>query len=301
MDEALRLEDVTKSFGATKVVDGVSFGIAPGSICGLIGPNGAGKTTTIRMVMSIIYPDQGSISVLGQPNGESVKDRVGYLPEERGLYKKMKTGAMLAFFARLKGVPRGEARRRALGMLEQHGLGESAHKRCEALSKGMAQKVQILSALIHDPALVILDEPFSGLDPLNLETMRELILQARRDGRTVVFSTHVMEQAEQLCDSIVMIDKGKTVLRGGLSEVKAAAGQGIHLDYDGEGEVLRGLPGVRRVNDAGKHAEILLEPGADPQAVLAALVGTVTVRRFDLREPSLHEIFVRTAGGQDDG
>jgi ABC-2 type transport system ATP-binding protein len=301
MDEALALDRVEKSFGKVRAVDGVSFRVEPGSICGLIGPNGAGKTTTIRMIMSIIYPDTGEVRVLGQPNAESVKDRLGYLPEERGLYKKMKAGSMLAYLARLKGMPRREAARRAGRMLDEFGLGEWADRKCEALSRGMGQKVQILGSLIHDPDLVILDEPFSGLDPVNLELMRELILRTKRDGRTVIFSTHAMEQAEQLCDFIVMIDGGKIVLDGPLAEVKAAAGKGIQLDYDGDGAALRDLPGVTRLNDAGKSAEIFLEEGADPQAILAALVGKVAVRRFDLREPSLHEIFVRKVGGRTDG
>ncbi len=300
MTDALTLEGVTKRFGKHTAVDDITLHIRPGSIYGFLGPNGAGKTTTIRMIMSIIYPDSGRLQVLGHPNAEAVKDRLGYLPEEKGLYKKMRAAEILAYFGQLKGMDGRSARTKAKELLERYGLGEWIDKRCEALSKGMGQKVQILGTLIHDPELVILDEPFSGLDPVNIELMREIILQMKRDGRTVIFSTHIMEQAEQICDSIFLIDKGKKVLDGTLAEVKAGEDLGIRLDYDGDGSFLHGLPGVRRINDAGKSAEIFLDEGVDPQAFLANMVGKVTVRRFDLREPSLHEIFFRAVGGRVD-
>ena len=300
MTDALILEGVTKRFGHVTAVDGITARIRKGCIYGFIGPNGAGKTTTIRMIMSIIYPDSGTITVLDHANGEAVKDRLGYLPEEKGLYKKMRVGELMTYFGRLKGMGAREAKARAVELLTRYGLGEWIDKRCETLSKGMGQKVQVLSTLIHDPELVILDEPFSGLDPVNVELMRDLILEIKRRGRTVIFSTHVMEQAEQICDYILMVNKGKKVLDGTLAEVKASGDRGILLDYDGDGSILHTLPGVRRVNDAGKQAEIFLEDGADPQEILAALVGKVTIRRFDLREPSLHEIFIRTVGGKSD-
>jgi len=295
---ALALDRVTKRFGRHLAVDELSLAIPPGTIHGFLGPNGAGKTTTIRMVMSILLPDSGSIEVLGAPDAAAVKDRLGYLPEEKGLYKKMTAGEIVAYFGRLKGLGRGEARRRARELLTKFGLGDWIDQRCEALSKGMGQKVQLLGTLIHEPELVILDEPFSGLDPVNVDVVRELILGMKRQGRTVIFSTHVMEQAEQLCDSVVLIDRGRKVLEGTVPEVRRAGGHAVRLDYDGDGSVLRALPGVTRVADAGRSAELFLAPGADAQAVLAALVGRVTVRRFDLTEPSLHEIFVRTVGGR---
>ncbi|MEW6747395.1 MAG: ATP-binding cassette domain-containing protein [Planctomycetota bacterium] len=300
MDVALRLTGVTKQFGRHVAVDNLSLTIPRGSIYGFIGPNGAGKTTTLRMVMSIILPDTGTIEVLGYPNGEAVKDRLGYLPEEKGLYKKMKAGEILTYFGRLKGMDGREAKRKARELLERFGLADWIDKKCETLSKGMGQKVQVLGTLIHDPDLVILDEPFSGLDPVNVELLRDLILAMKRDGHTVIFSTHIMEQAEQICDSILLINKGKKVLDGPLREIKKTGDQAIRIDYDGDGLVLRRLPGVRRINDAGKSVELFLEAGCDPQEVLAALVGQVTIRRFDLREPSLHEIFVRTVGGKSD-
>ena len=300
MEHALTLDGVTKRFGTTRAVDGVSLEIPQGTIYGFLGQNGAGKTTTIRMIMSILYPDEGRVRVLGQDNAEAVKDRLGYLPEEKGLYKKMKAGEILAYFGRLKGMSKAGAKKRARELLERFGLGEWTHEKCEALSKGMGQKVQVLGTLIHDPELVILDEPFSGLDPVNVELMRDLILDMKKGGRTVIFSTHVMEQAEKICDSIFLIHKGKKVLDGPLAEVKSSGDHGIQLEYDGDGRVLRELPGVARLNDSGKHAEIFLKEGADPQEILARLVGRLTVRRFDLREPSLHEVFVRTVGAENE-
>ena len=300
MSDALTLDRVTKKFSSVVAVDNVSLRVLEGSICGFIGPNGAGKTTTIRMIMSIIYPDTGTIEVLGQPYSESIKDRLGYLPEEKGLYKKMKAAEIISYFGRLKGMKAREAKAQAKELITRYGLGDWVDKRCETLSKGMGQKVQLLGTLIHNPDLVILDEPFSGLDPVNVEVMRNVILQMKQEGKTVIFSTHVMEQAEQICDYILMINKGKIVLNGTLAEVKATGDKGILLDYDGDGSILRDLPGVRRVNDAGKQAELFMHDGANPQEILAALVGKVSVRRFDLREPSLHEIFISTVGGQRD-
>jgi ABC-2 type transport system ATP-binding protein len=297
MEPALQLDGVTKRFGKVTAVDHVSLNIPSGAIYGFLGQNGAGKTTTIRMIMSILYPDEGSIRVLGHDNAEAIKDRLGYLPEEKGLYKKMSAGEILTYFGRLKGLSRADAKRRARELLIEYGLGQWLDEKCETLSKGMGQKVQLLGTLIHDPELVILDEPFSGLDPVNVETMRNLILRMKRQGRTVIFSTHIMEQAEQICDYIFLIHKGKKVLDGPLAEVKSAGDRGIMLDYDGDGRLLHSLRGVARVNDAGKQAEIFLDEGVDPQAILRQLVETpIIIRRFDLRAPSLHEVFVRAVG-----
>ena len=294
---ALTLEGVCKSFGTVRAVDDVSLASPEGTIYGFLGQNGAGKTTTLRMVMSILYPDAGRICVLGQDRPEAVKDRLGYLPEEKGLYKKMRLGELLTYFGRLKGMGAADAKRRSHELLQQLGLGEWIDRKCETLSKGMGQKVQVLGTLIHEPELVILDEPFSGLDPVNVETMRRLILDMKRQGRTVIFSTHIMEQAEQICDAIFLIHRGRKVLDGSLAEVKSRGDRGILLDYDGDGRLLQELEGVERLNNSGKQAEIFLHRDTDPQAILAQLVGRLTIRRFDLREPSLHEIFVRCVGG----
>lgn len=298
MENAIELEGVEKRFGAKVAVDGLSLEVPRGCIYGFLGPNGAGKTTTLRMIIGIFYPDAGRLSVLGQSDPASVKERIGYLPEERGLYEKMRVRDLMTYFGQLKGMETGLARKRASELLQRYGLGESADKKCQALSKGMAQKAQILATLIHEPELIILDEPFSGLDPLNRDLMRDLILQLKREGRSVIFSTHIMEQAEQICDRVLLIDDGRKILDGELSAVRSSAGKEIRLDYDGDGDFLHDLPGVARVNDSGKQAELFMEEDADPQAVLAALVAArVRVRRFDLRELSLHEIFIRAVGG----
>lgn len=297
---SLVLTDVTKRYGDFVAVDKMNVSIPQGCIYGFLGPNGAGKTTTIRMIMSIIYPDEGELSILGQKNAESVKDRLGYLPEEKGLYKKMTAGEILVYFGQLKGLERKPAIKRARHLLSKYGLGNHYDSRCESLSKGMGQKIQILGTIMHEPELVILDEPFSGLDPVNAELMQHLIQDMKDDGNTVIFSTHIMHQAEQLCDYILLVNHGKTVLNGTLSDVKGAGDKGILLDYDGDGSFLKSLPGVARINNSGKQAEIFLDPGTDPQSILAEVVGKLNVRRFDLREPSLHEIFVRAVGGQTD-
>ena len=297
MTDAVVLENVRKKFGDFVAVSDVSLRVPTGSIYGFLGPNGAGKTTTIRMIMSIFYPDAGSINVLGQPNSEHIKDRLGYLPEEKGLYKNMKTVDLVVYFGRLKGMSRADARAKAADLLQKFGLAEWTNAKCKALSKGMGQKVQLLATLMHDPDLVILDEPFSGLDPVNTEVVRDMILDMKRAGKTVIFSTHVMEHAEQICDHVVLINKGRVLIDGPVSQVRSSGGSTIQLDYDGDGSVLRTLTGVTRVNDAGKHAEFVLAPGNDADDLLKQIVGRVKVRRFDTREASLHEIFVRTVGG----
>jgi len=297
MDQAVVLDGVVKRFGDYAAVDALSLAVPTGSIYGFLGPNGAGKTTTLRMVIGIYYPDGGRISVLGQKDPAAVKERLGYLPEDRGLYDKMRLLDVVAYFGQLKGMGGRQARARAGGLLEEFGLGEWSGYKCQVLSKGMAQKAQILATILHEPELVILDEPFAGLDPVNRDLMRDVILEMRRQGRSVIFSTHIMEQAEQLCDYVLLIDQGRKVLDGSLSQVKSSGGRAIRLDYDGDGSALTRLPGVARVNDAGKQAELFLAEGADPQAVLAGLVAAgIQVRRFDLRELSLHEIFIRAVG-----
>ncbi|MEE3257782.1 MAG: ATP-binding cassette domain-containing protein [Candidatus Latescibacterota bacterium] len=296
---AVQLDEVWKRFGAVEAVRGVSLHVPAGCIYGFLGPNGAGKTTIIRMIMSIFFADEGRISVLDGQDAAAVKDRLGYLPEEKGLYKKMKVGELMTYFARLKGIEDRVARQRAAALLQRYGLGEWQDRRCEALSKGMGQKVQLLITLIHEPDLVILDEPFSGLDPVNRDLMRDLILQMRRDGKTVIFSTHIMEQAEQVCDYVALINKGEKVVDGSLSEVRSSGGRAAMLDYDGDGRTLVDLSGVVRINDSGKQAELVLAVDADSQQLLAVLLDKVQIRRFDLREPSLHEIFIRAVGGDD--
>lgn len=300
MTDAVVMQGIGKEFGDVSAVRDFSLRVPSGCIYGFLGPNGAGKTTIIRMIMGIFYPDRGHLSVLGTEDPVLVKERVGYLPEEKGLYKKMRVAEMVAYFGQLKGMDLRFARERAEILLREFGLEDWIDKRCETLSKGMGQKVQLLITLIHQPDLVILDEPFSGLDPVNRDLMRDAVLQLKREGKTVLFSTHIMEQAEQICDYVVLINKGVKVLDGALEEVRESKGQAVLLDYDGDGSMLAGLPGVRRVNDAGKQAELFLEEGTDPQQILGALLQKLRIRRFDLRAPSLHEIFIRTVGEQPD-
>jgi ABC-2 type transport system ATP-binding protein len=296
MSDAVVLDRVRKKFGDFVAVNDISLRVPRGAIYGFLGPNGAGKTTTIRMMMSIFYPDAGSISILGEPNSERIKDRLGYLPEEKGLYKNMRVVDLVVYFGRLKGMSRAAARSRAIELLTRFGLAEWINAKCKALSKGMGQKVQLLATLLHEPELVILDEPFSGLDPVNTEVVRELILDMKRAGKTVIFSTHVMEHAEQICDDVVLINQGRVLIDGPVSRVRSSGGRTVQLDYDGDGSVLHSLTGVKRVNDAGKTAEFVLADGHDADGLLAQLVGRVKVRRFDTREASLHEIFVRAVG-----
>ena len=298
MDLALRLEGVTKRFGDKVAVDRLDLAIPRGSVYGFLGQNGAGKTTTIRMIMNILTPDEGRMDILGESDAAGVKDRLGYLPEEKGLYKKMRVAEIITYFGRLKGMTARAARERAMELLTKYGLVESAQLRCGALSKGMSQKLQVLATLVHDPELVILDEPFSGLDPVNQQVMRDLILDLKRGGRTIIFSTHVMEHAEKLCDSVVLIHHGRKLLDGSIASVRSSGDRAVQLDYEGDASFIAGLPGVASVNDHGQSAEIVLADGEDPQDLLRALTERIRIRRFDLREPSLHDIFIRTVGAQ---
>lgn len=292
---AIELERVNKHFGSNHAVRDMSMQIPVGSVYGFLGPNGAGKTTTIRMIMSILYPDSGRLQVLSSLSPESVKDRLGYLPEEKGLYKKMKTTELLAYFGTLKGLNRRDAMRRAKTLLEKFGLGETVNQRCDSLSKGMGQKVQIIAAIIHEPEIVILDEPFSGLDPINVEMVRDVILDLKAEGRTVLFSTHIMEQAEQLCDHVLLINQGQKILDGSTSGVKGGFDNTILIDYQGDPTLLEHA-GVTRINNMGNQAELSLAEGANAQQVVMDLMRNLTINQFNVKEPSLHEIFVRVVG-----
>jgi ABC-2 type transport system ATP-binding protein len=244
----LELRNVTKYYGAFKAVDDVTFSLPGGSICGFLGPNGAGKTTTIRMILEIIKPTSGTITVLGRPSALEVRHRIGYLPEEKGLYKKMKTWAVVAYFATLKGMSKTAAKRRAHELLERYGLKDFANKPTDALSKGMGQKVQMLASLAHDPEFVILDEPFSGLDPVNQQVMEEIIRDIAARNRTVLFSTHVMQHAERLCDRILLIAKGKMIFDGTIAQAKEIIPRRVRLETEDDVAPLRALPEVKSVN-----------------------------------------------------
>ncbi|MCX7016099.1 MAG: ATP-binding cassette domain-containing protein [Candidatus Sumerlaeota bacterium] len=295
---ALLLEGVTKRFGDFTAVDALSFHVPRGCVFGFIGPNGAGKTTTIRMILDILRPDEGRIEALGQAMSEELKNRLGYLPEEHGLYKKMRVRDTLRYFAGLKGADPRAVGRDIPTWLERFGLAEWADRRIEELSKGMQQKTQFLVSVLHRPELLVLDEPFAGLDPVNLAALRDAIVDLKREGRTVLFSTHVMEVAEKICDDVLMIHRGRKVLDGPMDTI--LGGQVEHVAvvaYEGDGAFIRTLPGVAAVNDYGNYVEVRLLDGADSQDLLRALVDRVRILRFEMRRTTLTEVFLRLAGG----
>ena len=292
----VELDNVTKTFGKHIAVDQLTLAVPEGSIYGFIGPNGSGKTTTLRMIMRIIHPDTGSgtIRVLGGTSCEAANDQIGYLPEERGLYRKMKVRDILRFYAELKG--QRDLAQAVSTWLDRLDLGDWAGKRVEVLSKGMAQKVQFISAVIADPKLVILDEPFSGLDPVNLDALRHEVLELRRRGATIIFSTHDMQVAQTLCDYIFMIFRGKKVLDGTLGAIQDQYARDIIRVGAEHPEVCLALPGVERIRDLGRLQELRITSDASPQTILETLVARGRVHHFEVVKPSLHDIFVRIAG-----
>jgi ABC-2 type transport system ATP-binding protein len=305
---AVNIKSVTKRYAAHVAVRDLSLEVPRGAVYGLLGPNGAGKTTTIRMLLDIIAPDEGRIEVLGQSNTtRGVLDRVGYLPEERGLYKKMQVRRLLRFLAELKGVRGREADRRITEWLERLSLKTSekdwGEAKVDELSRGMQQKVQFIGTLLHEPELVILDEPFSGLDPINAQALKDTVLDLRRKGRTVIFSTHLMDNAERMCDAVCIIARGEKVLDGAVARVKAEHGtRNIALGLaggasEGVSEVLADRALVARVDDSNRYFELELSSGADPQVLLRRLMEAgATIERFEKVQPSLHQIFLQKVG-----
>lgn len=294
---AVELERVTKSFGSTVAVNDLTLAVPKGTVYGFIGPNGSGKTTTLRMIMRILHPDRGAIRVLGDDvtQSQAASDRVGYLPEERGLYRKMRVGDLVKFYAELKG--HRATRDEIDGWLNRLDLPGVINKRIDMLSKGMAQKVQFISAVLHKPELLILDEPFSGLDPVNMQVLKDAILEQKRAGATIIFSTHDMDMAEKMCDFIFMIFKGNKVLDGTLSQIQQTYGRDtLRVKTSGNGVAFHQLPGVETVNDFGQFQELRMKAGTDPQAILRQLTATASVERFEIASPSLNDIFVRIAG-----
>jgi ABC-2 type transport system ATP-binding protein len=294
---AVRLEGVTKRFGRHTAVSELDLEVPRGVIYGLLGPNGSGKTTTIRMIMGILHPDEGRVSLFGTDADEVRRKRVGYLPEERGVYRKMKCLDLVVFLAEIRGVPRSEGRRRGLHWLERLGLPEWADKKVEDLSKGMQQKIQFIGTVIHEPELLILDEPFSGLDPINQDVLEDIVLDFHGRGTTILFSTHLMDQAERLCQRVCLISKARKVLDADLRELKAAERKGlVAVEFEGPDRWLQG-PEVQSVEAVNGAVHLVLREGADHQAILRRGVESgATIYRFDLVEPRLHEIFVRHVG-----
>jgi ABC-2 type transport system ATP-binding protein len=301
MKPAISLKGITKTFGEKIAVNDLDLEVPVGSLCGFIGPNGAGKTTTIRMIMSILFPDRGEISVLGHGSALDAKDRIGYLPEERGVYPKMKVQSFLRYMSHLKGVDPAGLDHRIGGWLEKVGLSEVARKPCEELSKGMQQKIQFLSAIIHEPDLLILDEPFSGLDPVNMRLLRELIMEERQRGATIIFSTHVMTQAEELCDHLFMINDGRKVLDDSLDRIRDRAGSRIialePMRKDASMLSAQALPMVAQAEQVGREWRLTLTPETDPHQAMQDLVAALQPRRVEVHRPRLEDIFIELVEG----
>ena len=307
MTAALQLSNVTKFYGDFKAVDDVSFSVQQGSICGFLGPNGAGKTTTIRIILDILKPSSGSVTLLGHSSALDVRRRIGYLPEEKGLYKKMKAWSVIAYFATLKGLDRKTAKQRAYELLERYGLKDFANKPTDALSKGMGQKVQLLASIAHDPEFVILDEPFSGLDPVNQQVMEDIIRDMAKRDRTVIFSTHVMQHAERLCERVILMAKGKKIFDGTISEAKRVLPRRVRLETEDDIAPMRQLADVLSIRTLEKNGEahkngsaqweLELRENADPQAILQLCFDhKIRLRSFNQSEPTLHDVFVRLVG-----
>jgi ABC-2 type transport system ATP-binding protein len=300
MTPAIELNDVSKVFGKFQAVDSLSFQVPRGVIFGLLGPNGAGKTTTIRMVMNITAADSGEIRVLGNPMTRETQNRIGYLPEERGLYRKMKVGEHLLFLAAIKAVPREDARRRIAEWAEKLELKPWMKKKVDELSKGMQQKVQFIATVIHDPEILILDEPFSGLDPINTSIIKDYLVEFRQKGKTIIFSTHVLEQAEKLCDEITLLARSKKILEGNLRELKRRFSRNLlQLSVEADPAQIAALPGVASSQPVNGGYVIALAPGTDQREFLRRALDRFPLQGFSAKEPELEEIYldaVRAAG-----
>jgi ABC-2 type transport system ATP-binding protein len=297
MDNAIALKGVTKTFGRTKAVQNLDLTVPNGALWGFIGPNGAGKTTSIRMMMSILFPDSGEIAILGRPSAIEAKDRIGYLPEERGVYRRMRVGAFLIYIARLKGVHDVDLAKRVRESLERVGMEDAERKRCAELSKGMLQKVQFLAAIIHQPDLLILDEPFSGLDPVSARQMRELVMAEHRRGATVLFSTHVMSHAEELCEHVLMMHQGRKVLDEQIATIRRRYDTRRILfdamDPHADMSPIVAMPEVVRIERADTGYEFLLAEGTDCASAIRRITLAVAPARIELSRPRLEDIFIQ--------
>ncbi len=292
--DAVVIDGVTKRFDSITAVQDLSLRVEQGAVFGLLGPNGAGKTTSLRMIMHILVPDEGTVQVMGQPASERTQDLIGYLPEERGLYRRMKVREALVFLAAIKGLSEAEAGRRVGEWLERLELSAWAEKKINDLSKGMQQKAQFIGAVVHRPSLLILDEPFAGLDPVNAAIIKDIMLELRDKGSTIILSTHRMEQVEMMCDAICLVNHGRSVLAGDLRAIKKSYGKNtLRMEYEGDDKFLERPELVEKVNRFGAVVEAKLRPGADPQEILkAAVAAGVRVSRFELVEPPLNDIFI---------
>jgi len=299
---SLEIKNLTKTFGKITAVDHASFEVPDGSIFGIIGRNGAGKTTTLRMMMGIYLPDEGDVILKGVKIGQEFKSRVGYLPEERGLYKKMKVNDTLYYFAEIKGKSKKEVHKKAEEYLKRFELYDRRLSKIEDLSKGNQQKVQFIATILHNPDFIILDEPFSGLDPVNTNLLKDIILEMKQQGKVIIFSTHLMDFAEKLCDHIAMIDHGKIILKGSLKEIKAKYSQrNVSLTYEGDISFLNGNPIIEKIENFGNTTGIRLKEANHTQQLLKLLVdNNIIVKKFDANDISLQEIFIELAGSEEE-
>ena len=296
----VELAGVTKAYESKVAVRNLSLSIEAGQMFGLLGPNGAGKTSSIRMMMGLTIPDTGQISLFGKPFERKSLEQVGYLPEERGLYKKMKVIDQLVFFGQLHGLTPEESRRRATDWAKRMEIADSLNKKTEELSKGMQQKIQFIACLLHDPGLIVMDEPFSGLDPVNAALVERTLLDLKAQGKAILFSTHRMDQVEKLCDTICLINNGEAVLAGRMRDIKATYERNrVIVEFEGSAEFLKSDEIEEAKNFSG-HAEIKLHPHGDAQKLLHEAAAIATIYRFELVEPSLEEIFIQTVGGKSD-
>ena len=296
----VEVSQLAKSFGAARAVEDVSFAVEQGEIFGLLGPNGAGKTTTIRLVLDIFKPDHGTVSILDGPMTEAKKERIGYMPEERGLYQDMQLERCLIYLAGLKGVSAADARPRVAAYLERFDLAQHRHKKVKELSRGMQQKSQIINTVLHKPELLIVDEPFSGLDPVNTKLVKDLMDELRQDGTTIIMSTHMMHQVEELCDRIVLINRGRNVLYGPLNQIRRDyAGHAVLVRVDGP---MPAVPGVEVIQQHNGAVQLNLAEDTTPQEVLTQLVNSqATIEQFEIAAPGLDEIFIQAVGGEETG
>jgi ABC-2 type transport system ATP-binding protein len=296
----VELAGVTKAYEAKVAVDNLSLSIEAGQMFGLLGPNGAGKTSSIRMMMGITLPDSGQVNLFGRPFERRSLERVGYLPEERGLYKKMKVLDQLVFFGELHGLAREESRKRAVHWARRMEIADALPKKTDELSKGMQQKIQFIGSVLHDPGLIVMDEPFSGLDPVNATLLERTLLELKDQGKAILFSTHRMDQVEKLCDSICLVNKGRAVLEGRMREIKSRYERNrVIVEFEGDASFLNS-PEIAEAKNFSGHAEIRLKPGGDSQKLLREASSAAKIYRFELVEPSLEEIFIRTVGGKSD-
>jgi len=298
--DVLSIKNISKTYGDFNAVKNLSFNVATGSIYGILGPNGAGKTTTIRMIMNIIIPDSGSITIFDKKMDDNLKNRIGYLPEERGLYPKITVLDMLVLLGELQGMKKKDAIEKSKYWLKRMEISDWESNKVEELSKGMQQKIQFIGTILHNPDIIILDEPFSGLDPINVQLLKNIILDLKKDGKAILFSTHMMDAAEKICDDILLLNKSKKILDGKLSEIKKQHGSNsIQIEFDGDSGFIKEFPNIESFENYSNYIEVKLKDSYSSQEFLKQLIGKIEIRRFQTMESSLNDIFISLVGGSN--